>query len=71
MIKVSILSPVSVSPDFCYRFYPSTKTCSNCGHVQQIALKERVFNCQACGEVKDRDYNASQNLERFAEGYSV
>ncbi|MEA5500421.1 RNA-guided endonuclease TnpB family protein [Limnoraphis robusta Tam1] len=53
------------------RFYPSTKTCSNCGHVQEIALKERVFNCQACGVSIDRDLNASLNLERFAEGYSV
>jgi putative transposase len=56
---------------FADRFYPSTKTCSNCGHVQQIALKERVFNCQVCGEVKDRDYNASLNLLHYAEGFSA
>ncbi|WP_082172239.1 zinc ribbon domain-containing protein [Limnoraphis robusta] len=54
-----------------YRFYPSTKTCSSCGHVQQIALKERVFNCQACGVSVDRDLNASLNLEGYAEGFLV
>ncbi|NEO36345.1 MAG: IS200/IS605 family element transposase accessory protein TnpB [Moorea sp. SIOASIH] len=56
---------------FVDRFYPSTKTCSSCGHIQEMPLKERVFNCEACGEVRDRDYNASLNLERYAESYSV
>ena len=56
---------------FADRFYPSSKTCSSCGHIQDLPLKERVFDCEACGEVKDRDYNASLNLERYAEGYSV
>jgi putative transposase len=52
-------------------FYPSSKTCSNCGHIQQMPLSERTFNCQACGSVKDRDLNASLNLKHYAEGYSV
>ncbi|MEA5521420.1 zinc ribbon domain-containing protein [Limnoraphis robusta] len=50
-----------------YRFYPSTKTCSSCGHVQEIALKERVFNCKNCGVSIDRDLNASLNLELMPE----
>ncbi|MCG5061019.1 MAG: transposase [Limnoraphis sp. WC205] len=36
-----------------------------------MPLKERVFNCKNCGVSLDRDLNASLNLERFAEGYSV
>lgn len=56
---------------FADRFYPSSKTCSNCGHIQEMPLKERVFNCQACGIVIDRDLNASLNLEHLAGGYSV
>jgi putative transposase len=56
---------------FADRFYPSTKTCSNCGHVQEIALKERVFNCNNCGVSIDRDLNASLNLEGYAEGFLV
>ncbi|WP_366514291.1 zinc ribbon domain-containing protein [Moorena sp. SIO3I6] len=56
---------------FADRFYPSTKTCSSCGHVQEMPLKERVFNCEACDYTADRDLNASLNLERYAEGFSV
>ena len=56
---------------FAERFYPSTQTCSSCGHIQKMPLKERVFNCEACGQLKDRDHNASLNLEHLAEGFSV
>lgn len=45
------------------RWYPSSKTCSQCGHVQDMKLKDRVFNCQECGHSQDRDENASVNLE--------
>ncbi len=45
------------------RFYPSSKTCSCCGAIMQdLTLKERTYNCPACGAVIDRDYNASLNL---------
>ncbi|MEA5523286.1 hypothetical protein VB854_30585 [Limnoraphis robusta CCNP1315] len=30
-----------------------------------MPLKERVFHCEACGEVKERDYNASLNARAF------
>ncbi|NEO92819.1 MAG: IS200/IS605 family element transposase accessory protein TnpB [Moorea sp. SIO3G5] len=53
------------------RFYPSTKTCSDCGHQQGMPLNVRVFNCEACGMVKDRDLNAAINLERLAVGSTV
>jgi putative transposase len=45
------------------RWYPSSKTCSKCHHIQDIKLSERVFNCQKCGHSQDRDANASVNLE--------
>jgi putative transposase len=45
------------------RFFPSTKTCSNCGNVKQVMpLSERVYACDACGFTKDRDLNAALNL---------
>lgn len=45
------------------RFYPSSKRCHRCGHVKEsLALSERVFCCQACGLVCDRDKNAAWNL---------
>jgi putative transposase len=45
------------------RWYPSSKTCSNCGHIQEMKLSERVFNCKKCQHSLDRDANASINLE--------
>lgn len=45
------------------RFYPSTKTCSACGAVKdEMPLFERVYRCDACGLVLDRDVNAAKNL---------
>jgi putative transposase len=46
------------------RWYPSSKTCCQCGHIQPMLLSERIFNCGNCGQVIDRDLNASLNLER-------
>lgn len=45
------------------RWFPSSKTCSSCGTVKEtLALSERVFVCQDCGYVADRDYNAAKTL---------
>jgi putative transposase len=49
------------------RFYPSSKTCSDCGTVKaKLSLSERVFTCQACGLSLDRDENAARNLAGLA-----
>lgn len=45
------------------RWYPSSKTCSRCGHIQPMPLSERVFVCGNCGHVQDRDENAATNLK--------
>jgi hypothetical protein len=39
------------------RWFPSSKTCSNCGHIQDMPLKERTYNCGSCGHSMDRDLN--------------
>ena len=45
------------------RFFPSSKTCSNCGWINQnLTLKDREWACQSCGENHDRDFNASKNI---------
>jgi putative transposase len=45
------------------RWYPSSKTCSACGAVKaKLRLSERVYRCEACGLVLDRDLNAARNL---------
>ena len=46
------------------RWYPSSKTCSNCGVVKaKLPLAERTFNCDACGLSIDRDLNAAINIQ--------
>ena len=46
------------------RFFPSTKKCSSCGAVKDhIDLGERVYKCEHCGAVIDRDLNAAINLK--------
>lgn len=44
------------------RFYPSSKTCHNCGKVKKdLKLSDRTYICE-CGYSEDRDLNASLNL---------
>ena len=48
------------------RFYPSSKTCSNCGEKKDsLLLSERVFCCEKCHYQIDRDLNAAKNLEKL------
>ena len=45
------------------RWYPSSKTCSRCGRVKaKLSLNERVYRCDGCGLVMDRDLNAAVNI---------
>lgn len=47
------------------RFFPSSKTCSNCGTINKgLKLSDRIFNCD-CGFSLDRDLNASINLANY------
>ena len=53
------------------RWYPSSKTCHNCGHIKKdLKLKDRTYICSECGYVEDRDINASLNL-RDAKTYTI
>ena len=48
------------------RFYPSSKRCCKCGHIKQdLKLSERTYVCTECGNVMDRDLNASINLREY------
>ena len=45
------------------RFYPSSKTCSVCGHrLDALPLSVRSWDCPACGAHHDRDVNAARNM---------
>ena len=49
------------------RWYPSSKLCSSCGNrKKKLSLSERIYVCEECGCVIDRDYNASLNLKYLA-----
>lgn len=49
------------------RFFPSTKTCSNCGHVLvELPLSVRRWICPCCEGEHDRDINAARNLAAYA-----
>jgi len=48
------------------RWFPSTLRCCRCGHLKkEMPLKERVYHCEKCGLVMDRDENASNNLALY------
>ncbi|MCC5612041.1 transposase, partial [Nostoc sp. CHAB 5834] len=45
------------------RWYPSSKSCSACGAVNEaLTLGTRVWVCTACGATHDRDHNAAKNI---------
>jgi putative transposase len=48
------------------RWYPSSKTCHACGHVQEIGWSE-YWTCTGCGTTHQRDDNAAINLARYTE----
>jgi len=53
---------------FADRFYPSSKRCSSCGEIKHdLTLNDRTFICNNCGNIIDRDYNASLNLKQVAD----
>jgi len=54
------------------RWYPSSKTCSDCGHkLETLPLAVREWACPACASVHDRDVNAAINLRNLAVSSTV
>lgn len=48
------------------RFRPSSKQCSQCGNLKKdLVLSDRVYVCNKCGLVIDRDLNAAINISNF------
>ena len=49
------------------RFFPSSKMCSCCGHVKKdLKLSDRIYKCD-CGNIINRDFQASLNLKKYGE----
>lgn len=54
------------------RFYPSSKTCNKCGNIKEtLGLNERTYICEACGNIDDRDWNASKNIRDYFKSNTV
>lgn len=52
------------------RWYPSSKTCSTCGHLlAKLSLSTRTWTCPGCRTLHDRDINAAKNI--LAAGLAV
>ena len=51
------------------RFYPSSKLCRCCGTIKKdLKLSDRIYRCE-CGNVIDRDFQASLNLKIYGEKF--
>ena len=49
------------------RYFPSSKLCSCCGEIKKdLKLSDRIYRCD-CGNIIDRDYQASLNLKQYGE----
>lgn len=49
------------------RFFPSSKMCSYCGHIKKdLKLSDRIYKCE-CGNIINRDFQASLNLKIYGE----
>jgi len=59
-LKTSLATPILIN-----RYLPTTQTCSECGHRQKISLSDRIFVCESCGMVLDRDVNSARDMVRF------
>ena len=60
-----IASKKGVKLVFIDKWYPSSKTCSACGAVNEtLNLRDRSWECQDCGTTHDRDRNAAMNIYR-------
>lgn len=45
------------------KWYPSSKTCSNCDYVKaELKVGESIYECDKCGYTICRDLNASINI---------
>ena len=52
------------------RFYPSSKLCSCCGNIKKdLKLSDRIYKCE-CGNVINRDFQASLNLKAYGEKFA-
>ena len=60
-----IAAKKGVKITFIDKWYPSSKTCSVCGALNEaLNLRDRTWQCNDCGTTHDRDRNAAINIYR-------
>lgn len=48
------------------KYYPSSKKCCCCGYIKKdLKLFDRIYTCPKCGNIIDRDFQASVNLMHY------
>lgn len=48
--------------------YDTSKACHNCGAINsKLKIGQKKWTCPSCGQVLDRDYNASLNIRDWAQ----
>lgn len=63
LLTEKALNTQAIQVGILQRLYPSSKKCSRCGAIKRdLKLSDRIYVCDNCGLVIDRDYNASLNI---------
>lgn len=63
LLTEKALNTQAVQVGVVQRRFPSSKMCSRCGNIKRnLKLSDRIYVCDSCGLVIDRDYNASLNI---------
>ena len=47
------------------QYYPSSQKCSICGNLKEMKVDKRIYKCEQCGLIIDRDLNAAINLANY------
>lgn len=48
------------------KWFPSSKLCSACGiRKEKLSLSERIYSCEHCGSIQDKDLNAALNIRNM------
>lgn len=51
---------------FADKYFPSSKKCSCCGNIKKdLKMSDKLYKCNHCNYVEDRDFNAAINLEKL------
>lgn len=53
------------------QWFASSQICSCCGNRKKMPLKQRIYSCDNCGLIIDRDLNAAINLKNYTPSYGV